>query len=100
VVGLWLAPANEYATANALAGARKAGGHCTVDEKDKNVVLKEVGYRDGHRALGVDSFVEGTWAPFMTDACKAKELCTKDVECTVVTDDSGESVELDIPVSE
>jgi len=89
------APANKYATANTLAGALKKGVHYSVDEKNKNVVLNEVGYRDCERALGVDSLFEidatgEAWAPFVTNACKAKELFKKDVEYTVLLDDADE----------
>jgi preprotein translocase subunit SecA len=89
------APANKYATANTLAGALKKGVHYSVDEKNKNVVLNEVGYRDCERALGVNSLFEidasgEAWAPFVTNACKAKELFKKDVEYTVLLDKSGE----------
>lgn len=88
------APANKYQTANTLAGALKADIHYTVDLKNKNVVLNEVGYRDCEKALGVDSLFEidangEAWAPFVTNALKAKELFTKDVEYTVLEDESG-----------
>lgn len=89
------APANKYATANTLAGALKKGVHYSVDEKNKNVVLNEVGYRDCEQALGVDSLFSidasgEAWAPFVTNACKAKELFKRNVEYTVLTDSSGE----------
>jgi preprotein translocase subunit SecA len=89
------APANKYETANTLAGALKKDLHYTVDLKNKNAVLTEVGYRDCERALGVDSLFEiqadgEAWAPFVTNAVKAKELFTKDVEYTVLENDSGE----------
>ena len=88
------APANKYATATTLAGALKKGVHYSVDEKNKNVILNEVGYRDCERALGVDSLFSidangEAWAPYVTNACKAKELFKKDVEYTVLTDASG-----------
>jgi preprotein translocase subunit SecA len=89
------APANKYATANTLAGALQPDVHYTVDRKNKNVVLNEVGYRDGERALGVDSLFSigpdgDAWAPYVTNALKVKELFKKDVEYTVLTDASGE----------
>ena len=89
------APANKYATANTLAGALRKDVHYTVDEKNKNVILNQVGYRDCERALGVDSLfsigVDGdAWAPYVMNALKAKELFKKDVEYTVLTDASGE----------
>lgn len=88
------APANKYQTANTLAAALKAGVHYTVDLKNKNCVLNQVGYRDCENALGVDSLFElqadgDGWAPYITNAIKAKELFTKDVEYTVLEDENG-----------
>mmetsp|Transcript_12446 Transcript_12446/g.19173 ORF Transcript_12446/g.19173 Transcript_12446/m.19173 type:complete len:984 (+) Transcript_12446:67-3018(+) len=88
------APANKYAVATQLAGALKKDLHYTVDEKNKNVILTEVGYKDSENALGIESlFVTGTdgqaWAPFVSNAIKAKELFKKDVEYTVLQDESG-----------
>jgi preprotein translocase subunit SecA len=88
------APANKYKTANQLAGALKKDLHYTVDLKNKNIVLTELGYRESERALGLDSlFMTGTdgqaWAPFVTNAVKAKELFTKDIEYSIVKDASG-----------
>merc|ERR1719261_929992 len=40
------APANKYDAANKLAGALQPDLHYTVDLKNKNVVLNELGYRD------------------------------------------------------
>ena len=85
------APANKYATANQLANALKRGLHYTVDQKNKNIVLAEIGYRDAENALGiVDLFSiqeDGeAWAPFVTNAVKAKELFTKDVEYSITVD--------------
>ena len=73
------APANKYTTAVQLANALKKNVHYTVDEKNKNCILNEVGYRDSERALGVDSLFEigadgEAWAPFISNAVKAKEL--------------------------
>lgn len=88
------APANKYATANQLANALKKGLHYTVDEKNKNIVLTEVGYRDAENALGiVDLFSiqdDGeAWAPFVTNAVKAKELFNKDIEYQILVDDAS-----------
>lgn len=88
------APANKYATANALANALKADVHYTVDLKNKNVVLTEQGYRESERALGVDSLfsldAQGeAWAPFVANACKAKELFSRDVEYAMITSEDG-----------
>jgi len=87
------APANKYQVANTLAGALKKDVHYTVDLKNKNVVLNERGYRDCENALGIMNLFEvpedgsGAWAPFVSNAIKAKELFTKDVEYSVTVDE-------------
>lgn len=88
------APANKYAIANKLAGALKEKVHYTVDRKNKNVILTEQGYKECEKALGVDSLfaiqADGdAWAPYVANACKAKELFTKDVEYTILYDKTG-----------
>ena len=90
------APANKYATAYKLGEALKADVHYTVDLKNKNCVLTEVGYRQCEEALGVDSLftlqADGDgWAPYITNAVKAKELFNKDVEYTILKDASGKA---------
>lgn len=90
------APANKYAAANQLAGALKADVHYTVDLKNKNCVLTEQGYQECEEALGVDSLFSiqadgSAWAPYVTNAVKAKELFTKDVEYTILKDESGKA---------
>ncbi|GAX20603.1 preprotein translocase subunit SecA [Fistulifera solaris] len=91
------APANKYAAANAIAGALKAGLHYTVDLKNKNCVLTEVGFKESEAALGVDSLFSiqadgSAWAPYITNAVKAKELFNKDVEYTILKDGSGKDI--------
>jgi preprotein translocase subunit SecA len=88
------APADRYATANTLANALKRSLHYTVDQKNKNVILTELGYKDSENALGIDNLfsLQGdgkAWAPFVTNALKAKELFTQDVEYTVMIDTDG-----------
>lgn len=88
------APANKYATAFKLGEALKKDIHYTVDLKNKNVVLTEQGYRDSEAALGVDSLFSigpdgDAWAPYVANAVKAKELFSKDVEYTILSDNSG-----------
>jgi preprotein translocase subunit SecA len=88
------APANKYVAANQLASALKKSFHYTVDEKNKNVVLTEVGYRDSENALGIKDLFSiqsdgEAWAPFITNAVKAKELFSKDVEYQVIVDSAG-----------
>ena len=51
-------PANKYLTAFKLVEALKPDIHYTIDLKNKNCVLTEVGYRDSERALGIDSLFE------------------------------------------
>jgi preprotein translocase subunit SecA len=95
------APANKYAVANHLGQALKKDVHYTVDLKNKNIILTEQGYRESEKALGVDSLFSidaGTangasaWAPYISNAVKAKELFNKDVEYTILKDSSsGES---------
>eukprot|EP00978_Attheya_sp_CCMP212_P025852 scaffold83974_cov46-Attheya_sp.AAC.3 len=91
------APANKYQVANTLAEALQPGVHYTVDEKNKNVILNDRGYLDCEKALGIQSLFEpqsdgSAWAPFVQNAVKAKELFTKDVEYSIVTDASGEKI--------
>ena len=89
------APANRYSVANQLGQALKKDVHYEVDLKNKNVVLTEQGYRESERALGVDSLFSidpadgAAWAPFISNAVKAKELFNKDVEYTITTDADG-----------
>ena len=95
------APANKYQTAKTLAEALKPDIHYTVDLKNNNCVLNEVGYRDCEKALGVDSLFEiqadgDGWAPYITNAVKAKELFKKDVEYTVLENDAGEKTGIGI----
>lgn len=90
------APATKYATANKLAAALKPDIHYVIDLKNKNVVLNDVGYRDSGRALGIDSLFSiqsdgEAWAPFISNAVKAKELFKKDVEYTIMKDSSGKA---------
>jgi len=88
------APANKYAVTNELAQGLNKDVHYTVDIKNKNVVLTDAGYEDAETALGITSVFEigkdgQAWAPFLNNALKAKELFTKDVEYSVLKDDSG-----------
>lgn len=88
------APANKYQAANTLAQALKPKVHYDVDLKNKNIILNERGYRDCENALGIQSLFEmpadgsSAWAPFVMNAVKAKELFTKDIDYTVLTDET------------
>jgi preprotein translocase subunit SecA len=94
------APANKYAIANQLGQALKKDVHYTVDLKNKNIILTEQGYRESEKALGVDSLFSidagssssggaSAWAPYVSNAVKAKELFNKDVEYTILKDPSS-----------
>jgi preprotein translocase subunit SecA len=90
------APANKYATASALGAALKAGVHYTVDRKNKNCILTDVGYSESEQALGIESLfnvqADGeAWAPYVANAVKAKELFNKDVEYTILKDELGKA---------
>jgi len=91
------APANKYSTANQLAQALKPDIHYKVDLKNKNVVLTDAGYQDSERALGIDNlfYVQAdgeAWAPFVSNAVKAKELFKKDVDYSILEDASGKKI--------
>jgi len=87
------APSSRYQAATTLAGALKPTVHYEVDEKNKNVILNERGYRDCENALGIQSLFEpasdggGAWASYVINAVKAKELFEKDVEYSVIMED-------------
>lgn len=90
-------PANKYLTAFKLVEALKPDIHYTIDLKNKNCVLTEVGYRDSERALGIDSLFEvqadgEAWVPFVTKAVNAKELFTKDKDYSMQVDESGKEI--------
>lgn len=89
------APANKYKVANQLAEALKPDVHYEVDLKNKNVILNEAGYEDSENALGIENLfslqADGeAWAPFIANAVKAKELFKKDVDYTILKDESGD----------
>jgi preprotein translocase subunit SecA len=91
------APSNKYTTAYTLVEALKPDIHYSVDYKNKACTLNEIGYRDCENALGINSlfFIQSdgeAWAPFIVNAINAKELFTKDVEYSVLTDDKGDKV--------
>lgn len=91
------APANKYSIANQIAGALIKDVHYTVDLKNKNVVLNDKGYRDTENSLGIQSlFALGpdgsAWAPYVSNAVKAKELFTKDIEYSIITNDKKEKI--------
>jgi len=90
-------PATKYQTAFKLAEALKPDIHYTVDLKNKACTLTEVGYRDSERALGIDSLYDiqpdgEAWVPFVEKAINAKELFEKDVDYSMITDESGKEI--------
>jgi preprotein translocase subunit SecA len=91
------APSNKYKTACTLAEALKKDVHYTVDLKNKACTLTDIGYRDSENALGIENLFEiqsdgEAWVPFITNAINAKELFKKDVDYSLLTDDSGNMV--------
>lgn len=91
------APAHKYQTAKKLADALQPDIHYTIDLKNKACTLTEVGYRDSEDALGITSLFEigadgEGWTQYIINAINAKELFKKDVEYTVLTDDSGKNI--------
>lgn len=91
------APATKYFVANQLANALKNKIHYKVDLKNKNIIMTDVGYQDSENALRVNSIftLDSTgeaWAPFIMNAIKAKELFNKDIEYTVLKDNTGQAI--------
>lgn len=94
-------PATKYETAYKLVEALKPDIHYTVDLKNKACTLTEVGYRDSERALGIDSLYDiqsdgQAWVPFVEKAVNAKELFEKDIDYSIITDESGKDVTVGI----
>lgn len=87
-------PANKYQTAFQLVEALKPDIHYTIDLKNKACTLTEIGYRDSERALGIASLFDiqadgEAWVPFVTKAINAKELFQKDIDYSMLVDESG-----------
>lgn len=86
------APENKYRLAKQIADNLRPDVHYTVDLKNKNVIINQKGYRDTEKALGIESLFmasskgDTAWAPFVSNAVKAKELFNKDVEYTILLD--------------
>jgi len=60
-------------------------GHYEVDEKARNVIMSDEGFIEVERLLGVDDLYDrdNPWAHYVSNALKAKELFTKDVNYLV-----------------
>ena len=65
-------------------------GDYEVDEKQRNVTLTDEGYAKAEAMLGVSDLFnpDDPWAHFITNALKAKELFTKDVNYIVRSGDA------------
>ena len=61
------------------------GGHYEVDEKARNVLMTDEGFAKAEELLGVTDLYdpENPWAHYISNAVKAKELFTKDVNYMV-----------------
>jgi len=73
------ADAAKYEAAKKIADALFRKVHYDVDEKGKAVTLTEKGFEDSENALGVKSLFEvvggeASWAGYITNAVKAKEV--------------------------
>jgi preprotein translocase subunit SecA len=79
------APTAKYATAAKAATQLEKDVHYAVDEKEQTVLLSEEGYAVVESALNVSDLfdVQNPWAPYITNALKAKELFSKDVNYIV-----------------
>jgi len=85
---------SKYKGASQVAEMLKSGKHYTVDLKNKNVIVNENGYDEVERILKIDSVFTiqkdgAAWASYINNACKAKELFTKDVEYAITTNAEG-----------
>jgi len=91
----------KFNTATTLANALQPGIHYDVDLKKKNVILTEAGYEDCQRALKVESLFEvkdgGSWAGYVVNAVKAKELFKVGVDYQASAD--GSTVDIIDPFS-
>jgi len=61
------------------------GGHYEVDEKGRNVLMTDEGFKKAEQLLGVKDLyeIENPWAHYIFNAIKAKELYIKDVNYIV-----------------
>lgn len=90
------ASASRYEAAVKIADALANGIHYDVDQKKKSVVLTEKGFNDAENALGVKSLFEigdgGSWAGFISNALKAKELFRCNVDYAIVGEGEGREI--------
>jgi len=87
----------KYAIATKLATALQEKVHYDVDLKKKNVILTEVGYSDCENALKVPSLFKveggGSWAGYVVNAVKAKEIFKRDTDYAVVDENRVEIID-------
>ncbi|CAI5507038.1 unnamed protein product, partial [Closterium sp. Naga37s-1] len=78
-------PSERYLVAAKIAAAFERDTHYTVDEKQKVVLLTEIGYEEAELVLKVTDLYDPKeqWASFLLNAIKAKELFAKDVQYIV-----------------
>ncbi|CAM6034293.1 unnamed protein product [Sphagnum compactum] len=78
-------PSERYLKASKIASAFERDIHYTVDEKQKSVLLSEVGYEAAEEILGVTDLYDPReqWASYLINAIKAKELFSKNVNYIV-----------------
>lgn len=75
----------KYAVAARAAEQLVVGTHYEVNEKEQSVLLSENGYNVLEAALKVDDLFDpkAPWAPYVTNALKAKEVFKRDVNYIV-----------------
>jgi preprotein translocase subunit SecA len=78
-------PSERYLKASKIASAFERDIHYTVDEKQKSVLLSEVGYEAAEEILSVTDLYDPReqWASYLINAIKAKELFLKNVNYIV-----------------
>ncbi|CAK9233356.1 unnamed protein product [Sphagnum troendelagicum] len=78
-------PSERYLKASKIASAFERDIHYTVDEKQKSVLLSEVGYEAAEEILAVTDLYDPReqWASYLINAIKAKELFLKNVNYIV-----------------
>uniref|UniRef100_A0A7I4C591 chloroplast protein-transporting ATPase n=1 Tax=Physcomitrium patens TaxID=3218 RepID=A0A7I4C591_PHYPA len=78
-------PSERYIKAAKIASAFQRDYHYTVDEKQKSVLMSEIGYEAAEEILNVTDLYDPReqWASYIINAIKAKELFLKDVNYIV-----------------
>lgn len=78
-------PSERYIKAAKIASAFQRDYHYTVDEKQKSVLMSEIGYEAAEEILNVTDLYDPReqWASYIINAIKAKELFLKNVNYIV-----------------